>query len=133
MPAVLSALDVVVRGDSFSCTDSDFFWNVMARYAPQWSYPIQNGYVVLTPEELKDCAKAVFADFEKLPAYPDDSNQVIYDADAACYLLKKASTDLNVISAAYDDVLTIKIRDGGTDYLYQVVLKDGAIQSIKAL
>lgn len=110
---------------------------MIARYATKGSYTVENGYVILTPEELEDCAEAVFADFKDLPGLPTGSTLVIHqEADETTeeqYLLKKTSSSVELLSAEYDRdsrTLTVEVRDGSETVAYQIVLSGSAIKSI---
>ena len=134
-------LDVVVSGGSFSDSDAESFWGIMARYASQGSYTREEGYAVLTPEEVLDCAGQVFADFESLPECPEGSKVVIHEpADEAAgtperYKLQLGNLgglNMTVISCEGDNTFQVEVRHDNNALRYEVVLVDGAISSITA-
>ena len=136
------ALDVVRGGGSFSPEDPDSFWAIMARYASLGKYPSQDGYLVLTPEEMLACAQQVFAGLEALPALPENTTMVYHDSPDATAgtpeqyrLLQGALNTVDVVSMEYHEetgILTVAVRDDGNAYDYSVTLKDGAIVSIES-
>ena len=140
MPKVECVLDVMLSGGSFS-QSGDSFWNLMARYASQSGYNKEDGYVVLTPEEMLESAKEVYAGLEELQECPEDSNIVIHDAaDEAAgtpeqyRLLLGNLGDMDITVQSYNgmDTLSIRVRHDSNAYDYEVKISCGAIASITA-
>lgn len=139
LPKVECVLDVVVVGGSFGTSDTDSFWSIMARYASQGSYPREEGYAVLTPEEMLSCAGQVYAGLTSLPECPEGSKVVIHQAaDEAAgtperYKLQLgnlAGLDMKVISCDGDSTFQVEIRYDNNAFRYEVALSGGAIASI---
>lgn len=139
LPKVECALDVIVSGGSFGTSDAGSFWSIMARYASQGGYAREEGYAVLTPEEMITCAGQVYAGITSLPECPEGSKVVIHEAaDEATgkperYKLQLgnlAGLDMKVISCDGDSTFLVEIRYDNNALQYEVVLSGGAISSI---
>lgn len=139
LPKVECVLDVVIGGGSFSSSDANSFWSIMARYASQKGYTTEDGYAVLTPEEMLSCAGQVFAGIGSLPACPEGSSLVIHDpADEEngtperyrLQLGNMGGLDMTVVSCDSDSVFQVEVRSNNNALLYEVTLSGGAISSI---
>lgn len=141
VPAIECALDVIRSGGSFSSSDGSSFWSIMARYAARSGYPTEDGYVVLTPDEMLSCAAQVFAEFDTLPEIPEGSTLVIHDladeeagTEEQYRLLQGQLGNIDIATMEYDGngTLLVAIRDDGNAFDYEVVLSGSAIVSITA-
>lgn len=139
VPAIECALDVIRSGGSFSSTDSSSFWGIMARYAARSGYPSEDGYIVLTPEEMLSCAAQVFAGLDTLPEIPEGSTLVIHDlADEAAgteeqyRLLQGQLGGIDIVTMDYDGegTLLVAVKDDGNAFDYEILLSGSAIVSI---
>lgn len=113
----------------------------MARYAARSGYPAEDGYVVLTPDEMLSCAAQVFAGLNSLPEIPEGSTLVIHDtADEAAgteeryRLLQGQLGGIDIATMEYDGEgnLLVAVRDDGNAFDYEIVLSGSAIVSITA-
>ncbi len=139
IPAIECALDVIRSGGSFSSTDADSFWGIMARFAARSGYSTEDGYTILTPEEMLSCAQQVFAGLDTLPEVPEGSSMVIHDPEDASTgtperyrLLQGELSGIDIASMEYDGegTLTVAVRDDGNAFDYEIVLEGSAIRSI---
>ena len=110
----------------------------MARYVSQKGYTTEDGYAVLTPEEMLSCAGQVFAGIGSLPACPEGSSLVIHDPDEEngtperyrLQLGNMGGLDMTVVSCDSDSVFQVEVRSNNNALLYEVTLSGGAISSI---
>lgn len=139
LPKVECVLDVVIGGGSFSTSDAGSFWSIMARYASQKGYTTEDGYVVLTPEEMLSCAGQVFAGIGSLPDCPEGSSVAIHDpADEENgtperYRLQMGNLgglDMTVTACDSDSTFQVEVRSNNNALLYEITLSGGAIASV---
>lgn len=134
MGKIQCVLDVILDGGSFE----DSFWEIVARYASLCKFPKDGDYAVLTPEELEECAAAVYGDLEEIPDCPEDSKVAIHKAadeaagTAEQYRLQLGNlSDLDMTLENYaDGVAYIRVNQGGGK-LFSVTVRDETIVSVE--